>query len=851
MKRDIHILMHTHWDREWYFSKDETHVLLIHDMIEVIHFLEKHADAYYVLDGQAVMLDDFLKFAPHYETRLKALVQQGRLKIGPWYTQTDLRLVYGESVVRNLYYGMKRCLTFGDVMRVGYAPDTFGHASQMPQIYRLFGIESTFFWRGLSTLKANQSDFKWRGVDGSWVYGINLATGYQGAKYLETDEEGLHKRMAKIMPVLDKFSATKARLIMNGHDQMPIQTSIYEVIEHMKHFDQDANICISTFENYVDALRLANLIEVEGELVDSQHARIHRTISSTRMDIKILVRQIEQDVYHVLEPLSLIGKTIGIEYPHALIEHVLKVLFGVHAHDSMGGCNGDYVNQDIKQRLLNIQELVHYQIALTKRLITEASGIERAITITNVLPFKQTSQIVEVEVQSWEKDITIYDQKGQVVPHLLVKQTHVDAGLIDRQVAARLEDKWVYISTIRFQVPEIDGLSVLYYHFEEQGSPVIWQHTQVIENDVYQITCENNQLQLLIKETGEVIENMLVIENGCDAGDSYDYSPPVEDVVIIKPKEIIVLDQKIMLYTHLMNVQMVYHIPADESSRLTQTNMKEVVFDVELMLSQGSNLIDIKVQHTNVVKDSRYRLVVAHHVQTNHALSDSLLSTVTKPLVNERPLNHWIQDGWVEKPVSIEPFQTFVQVSNKQHHLTVYSQDIGEYECIGHAMYLTLFRSFSHLGKSHLVNRPGRPSGIMLDTPDHQLIDETFNWHLAINYLEDQNPACTARTWSTPLQSDAKAYFHRFNINQPLTKHVSHHLNLDLNGACLVACKLNDDHQCLIRVYNPTNHDIVIQTSNTLYEATVFEQAVGEVVEVCMKPQEIKTMIVGGSYERL
>ncbi|MGL5428211.1 MAG: alpha-mannosidase, partial [Cetobacterium sp.] len=231
MSRDIKILMHTHWDREWYFTKAETQVLLRNHMFEVIEFLEKHEDIIYVLDGQSVMLDDFIEFAPKWKERTENLVKKGALRVGPWYTQTDLLLVHGESIIRNLFYGVKKAMEYGDVMNVGYVPDTFGHSAQMPQIYSQFGIESTFFWRGYSELKGEKSDFLWKGIDGSVIFGINLATGYQGAKYLESDKDELKVRMDKIMKVLDKYSAGNARLVMNGHDQMPIQKDIHSIME--------------------------------------------------------------------------------------------------------------------------------------------------------------------------------------------------------------------------------------------------------------------------------------------------------------------------------------------------------------------------------------------------------------------------------------------------------------------------------------------------------------------------------------------------------------------------------------------------------------------------------------------
>ena len=75
---------------------------------------------------------------------------RGRLIIGPWYTQTDEMVVGGESITRNLLYGLKDCEEFGDSMMIGYLPDSFGQSAQMPQILNGFGINRSIFWRGVS-----------------------------------------------------------------------------------------------------------------------------------------------------------------------------------------------------------------------------------------------------------------------------------------------------------------------------------------------------------------------------------------------------------------------------------------------------------------------------------------------------------------------------------------------------------------------------------------------------------------------------------------------------------------------------------------------------------------------------
>lgn len=48
-------------------------------------------------------------------------------------------------------YGMRDCLAFGEPMKIGYLPDSFGMSGQLPHIYNGFGITRTMFWRGCSS----------------------------------------------------------------------------------------------------------------------------------------------------------------------------------------------------------------------------------------------------------------------------------------------------------------------------------------------------------------------------------------------------------------------------------------------------------------------------------------------------------------------------------------------------------------------------------------------------------------------------------------------------------------------------------------------------------------------------
>lgn len=178
MKRKVHVVPHSHWDREWYFTTSRSKVYLMKDLKDVLDTLESNPDfKYFMIDAQGSLLDDYIKWMPQDKDRITKLVKEKKLVIGPWYTQTDQLVISGESIVRNMYYGMKRCETFGGYMNVGYVPDSFGQSGNMPQIYKEFGIDDTLFWRGVSDDMVNHTDYNWRDDDGSVVFTTQIPFG--------------------------------------------------------------------------------------------------------------------------------------------------------------------------------------------------------------------------------------------------------------------------------------------------------------------------------------------------------------------------------------------------------------------------------------------------------------------------------------------------------------------------------------------------------------------------------------------------------------------------------------------------------------------------------------------------
>ena len=145
----VHVVPHTHWDREWYKPFPVFRMQLVELLDALLDTLETDETyRHFQLDGQMAVIDDYLAMRPDARDRLADLNRRGRLSMGPWYTLPDEFLVSGETHVRNLQLGMRRAADFGGAMAVGYLPDMFGHIAQMPQILTQFGFDDAVVWRG-------------------------------------------------------------------------------------------------------------------------------------------------------------------------------------------------------------------------------------------------------------------------------------------------------------------------------------------------------------------------------------------------------------------------------------------------------------------------------------------------------------------------------------------------------------------------------------------------------------------------------------------------------------------------------------------------------------------------------
>ena len=155
----------------------------------------------------------------------------GRLLIGPWYVLPDEFLAHPEALIRNLLCGRRVARQFGEPMPVGYIPDTFGHISQLAQIFSGFGIDNVVVWRGLPSLP---NEFLWQAPDGTTALTINLREGYGNLAWAPNDPDGFTAAARRVAAQLAPHATTANILLMDGTDHLEARPDLPDLIAAAK-----------------------------------------------------------------------------------------------------------------------------------------------------------------------------------------------------------------------------------------------------------------------------------------------------------------------------------------------------------------------------------------------------------------------------------------------------------------------------------------------------------------------------------------------------------------------------------------------------------------------------------------
>ncbi len=353
-KQTLTFVSHTHWDREWYQPFQEYRIRLVQLVDKLLNIFENEPDyRYFMLDGQTIILDDYLEIRPENRSTLEDYVRSGRLLIGPWYILPDEFLVSPESTIRNLMVGASSCDRFGKRMDVGNIPDPFGHISQMPQILRGFDIDAMAFWRGVSGVR---NEFIWEAPDGTDILVIHQQYGYGNATNMPDDEQGFIARTKQIVESLSPTATTSHLLAMNGSDHIEPQPALPRLLDVADQALPDVDVRHGTLPQFVQAIREADpvLKTHKGEMRDPAKAPLLPGVLSTRMWIKQRNNACETLLTSWAEPtvawVEALGAPTEIANTSALVRQAWRYLLKNHPHDSICGCSIDQVHREMDIR---------------------------------------------------------------------------------------------------------------------------------------------------------------------------------------------------------------------------------------------------------------------------------------------------------------------------------------------------------------------------------------------------------------------------------------------------------------------------------------------------------------------
>jgi len=354
----VHIINHTHWDREWFLTSIYTSQWIPGLVDILVGIVQSNPKFRYFLDGQTLVIEDLLALSPEYESIIEKLSSNGNLSLGPYYCQPDWQLTGGEALLRNLYYGQQDMTRHKSNVAVGWLVDTFGHISQSPQIHCLFGIDAVYVWRGVPKL---QPFFQWQGADGCRLFTVNLFGGYRNLYGVTHTPEIAVRRLRTEVRKLSPYYPTADIPLFDGYDLEIHPEDPVRFFEQLHHeIPPEIQLRESSPQDFVKQVRpkLPILPVIEGELNSGKYGATFPGTLSTRTYLKIMSRDCETLLYQVCEPLAVLATLKGRPYPSEQFEQCGRVLLQNAVHDCICGVSIDQVHEKMEYNFRRIFDLL-------------------------------------------------------------------------------------------------------------------------------------------------------------------------------------------------------------------------------------------------------------------------------------------------------------------------------------------------------------------------------------------------------------------------------------------------------------------------------------------------------------
>jgi alpha-mannosidase len=666
------VVPHTHWDREWYRPFEHFRLMLGSVVDEVLDTLERDPDfSSFTLDGQAIVLEDYVAVRPANESRLRALIAAGQIEIGPSYVLPDEFLVGGEALVRNLLIGRAVCERFGGrASPAGYLPDSFGHPLQLPQILAGFGIESFLFSRGLG----DQLDdlgvvFDWVSPDGSAVRAMQLLADYGNFANIsgaDDAEARVRALLARFGPALERADVHEV-VLCNGTDHWRVQPEMPSVCAELERRFPGSEFAIARYCDFVSSLAIGELPSWAGELLGSRLQNVLRGVNSARLYLKQANERAEQRLLSVETLAALCALQAGRRFPLHDFTFAWKELLKCQPHDSICGCSCDEVHRDMLVRYASLDRTLEL---LTSRALGEfgGNGGPGLVVFFNPLPFPR-SRLVTVD----RREPSVVELAG-------------------------------------FEVRSIELATVV---------PAPPREGDRIESDRFRVqVAGDGTLTVDDLRSGRRFDRLHALEDEADMGDLYNFCP----VPGAGPWSCSGASAQILSSGPISwELEVSYHaqLPVGLDDHLRpRAETVPLVLRTAIRLVRGSDRIEFTTMIDNDAKDHRLRVVFPVGPARGPVRAEGQFAVVERPIVPPTP-----RTQWCEPPDSTQHTVGAVALGP----VALFTRGLPEYEARarvdGSELCLTLLRSVGLISRAagEIATRPVA-AGPQLATPEGQCL---------------------------------------------------------------------------------------------------------------------------------
>jgi alpha-mannosidase len=652
------LIPHTHWEGAVFKTREEYLEMGLPNILTALRLLKEHPNYRFTLD-QVAYFKPFLERYPEEAAAFRQFVADGRLQIVCGLNvMPDDNMPGGESFVRQMLYAKGYCRdALGAEVKVGWLLDTFGHHAQMPQLLKLAGFDSFWFFRGVEQRQTMPSEFLWQGLDGTRLPAFWLPFAYGHLYGPPKDLPRFTDFMKKRYDALTPFSRGPDRVGLAGVDVSEPELHVAALVEQ---FNRQTNMPFTLRIGVPTDFEKSVAARADLPVITGERNPLFQGIYSSRIELKQRMREMER-LLTSAEKFGAVAKWLGLVPDDAMTWRAWEpVLFNV-THDLASGVMTDAVYEDtvrgyeFSKRLAG--EMIDTRLGrLLSRIDTRGEGVP--VVVFNTLGWPRTD-LAEADVgfaTSGIAGFSLTDAEGRILPaQLLEAERYRDGGLKRVKVA--------------FVAREVPGLGHCVYHLLPRPAPAnassnlaAMAASNVLENEFYTLRFDLGTgalTNLLVKAGGwEALAGPgNVVAREPDNGDFWELYKNLDgfqNVIMTRPLGTPEAGQAQFSTDPATNRSppSVRHGSVFSEFRVDRS-FGRGRFATTVRLYAGIPRIDFETTLLNNDKFVRYRLLFPTTIRHGRNVHEIPFGAIERPAAQEFPAQNWIDHGDGQRGVAL------------------------------------------------------------------------------------------------------------------------------------------------------------------------------------------------------